>query len=343
MWNIFEKNIYAFRLIGIVIVVTSLVIACEDGEDEEEELIGNWIELSDFEGVARTDAVAFSIGNKGYVGTGYDGYERLSDFWEYDVERNTWTQKADFPGVPRNGAIGFATETKGYIGTGYDGVNKLKDFWEFNPDSNKWVQRADFAGSARYGAIAFSINNKGYVGTGFDGNYLKDFWQYSPETDKWEQKVSLGGSKRRDAVGFVINGKGYVCTGLNNGKYEDDFWEYSPESDTWTEKRAISNATDEEFDDEYSGLVGNNKVAFSINGKGYLATGGSGSAGSQVWEYNPSLDLWEKKTALEGAGRTNAAVFTIGSRAYVTTGNSSGVYFDDIWAFEPDTEYNEYD
>ena len=342
MRKMFERKIHVAYCIGMVILLITFVLSCEDDEDEEE-LVGNWIELSDFEGVARIDAVAFSIGNKGYVGTGYDGYERLKDFWEYDVERNTWTQKADFPGVPRNGAIGFATDTMGYIGTGYDGVNRLKDFWEFNPDSNKWFQRADFEGFARYGAIAFSINNKGYIGTGFDGNYLKDFWEYSPDIDKWEQKVSVGGSKRREAVGFVINGKGYVCTGLDNGTYEDDFWEYSPESDIWTEKRAISDATDEDFDDDYSGLIGINKVAFVINEKGYLATSGAGSAGSKIWEYDPSVDLWKEKTPLEGSQRANAVAFSIGNRAYVTTGNNGGVYLDDIWAFEPDAEYDEYD
>jgi len=38
----------------------------------------------------------FSIGNKGYVGTGdgYGGY--VTTFWEYDPSIDVWTQKADF-------------------------------------------------------------------------------------------------------------------------------------------------------------------------------------------------------------------------------------------------------
>lgn len=78
----------------------------------DEDLIGNWVGLSDFDGIPRTDAVGFSIGNKGYIGTGYDGDERRVDFWEYDITRNTWTQKADLPGVARNGAIGFGIRKK---------------------------------------------------------------------------------------------------------------------------------------------------------------------------------------------------------------------------------------
>jgi N-acetylneuraminic acid mutarotase len=333
-----------YSLIILFILPISLIFhGCKDDDDDSEDFVGNWIELSDFEGVPRSDAVGFTIGDKGYVGTGYDGTDRLNDFWEYDTERNTWMQKADFPGAARNGAVGFGTDTRGYIGTGYDGIKKLKDFWEFNPDSNIWVQKADFGGSARYGAVGFVINNKCYIGTGYDGKYLKDFWEYDPESDMWNQKVSVGGSKRKDAVGFVIYGKGYICTGINNGAYGDDFWEYDPATDTWTEKRSISNATDDDFDDDYTSITGINKTAFSIDGRAFIATGGQGSTSSIVWEYDPVADLWEQKTSFEGVSRIEAVSFTIGNRAYLTTGRSSGYYFDDIWAFEPDSEYDEYD
>lgn len=46
----------------------------------------------------RTEAVAFSIGNKGYVGTGsYNSYPTpLDDFWEYTPETNTWLKLLAF-------------------------------------------------------------------------------------------------------------------------------------------------------------------------------------------------------------------------------------------------------
>ena len=325
-------------------ILLLLVSRCgEDNGDVDEELIGNWIELSDFEGVPRTDAVAFSIGNKGYVGTGYDGSDRLNDFWEYDPQLNNWTRKADFPGAPRNGAVGFGTDTKGYIGTGYEGVNRLKDFWEYDPATNTWVQISDFGGTARYGAVAFAIDNKGYIGTGYDGNALKNFWEYDPSTDQWTQKLSLGGGKRRDAVAFVIEGKGYICTGIDNGVYEDDFWEYDPVADKWNSKRSIVDRSDEDYDDDYTSIIGINKVAFSINGKGYVATGGTGTAGTNVWEYNPISDLWEQKTSLEASGRIEAVGFSIGDLGYITTGRNGSYYFDDMWGFEPKVEQKDLD
>jgi N-acetylneuraminic acid mutarotase len=342
-------------LLAIAFAVTMLTISCKD-KTPATELVGNWITMSEFDGLPRSDAVGFAIGTKGYVGTGYnpdatststddtlwsDG--RAKDFWEYDPDKNTWNRRAPFPGGFRNGAVGFGTDTKGYIGTGYDGKKSVDDFWEYDPVLDTWAQKATFGGGPRYGAVGFAINNKCYIGTGYNGYYLKDFWEYDPATNAWTKKAGLSGSKRTSAVGFVILGKGYICTGMNNGAYIDDFWEYDPLTDVWTAKRAISNATDQTFDDNYTTLTGVSKVAFSMNDKGYIATGGQGVATTIVWEYDPVTDLWEQKTAFEGTARVDAVAFVVGSRAYVATGRSSSYYFDDVYAFEPGSVFNDND
>ena len=329
------NEIFVSLILGALSLL--LVSGCSDDDDDDsEDLVGNWVERSDFEGVPRSDAVAFTIGDKAYVGTGYDGSERLNDFWEYDPARNNWTRKADFPGVARNGAVGFGTDEKGYVGTGYDGTNRLNDFYEYDPAADAWTKIEDFGGSARYGAVAFAINGKGYVGTGDDGNFLKDFWEYNPGTGAWTSLISLEGKKRRDAVAFVIDGKGYVCTGINNGSYEDDFWVYDPATGDWDKLRDIANnADDSDYDDDYTTITGINKVAFSVGGKGYVVTGGKGTTGTVAWEYNPDTDLWLERTSLEATSRIEAVGFAIGDLGYVTTGRNSSYYFDDLWAFEP--------
>jgi N-acetylneuraminic acid mutarotase len=334
--NMTYKEVKRWIKALVLILTMPFFYSCNNGD---VALVGNWIRLSDFDGIPRSDAVGFSIGNKGYLGTGYDGDDRHTDFWEYDVTRNSWTQKADIPGVARNGAIGFGTDTKGYLGLGYDGKNKLKDFYEYDPASNTWTQKADFGGTARYGAVAMTISNKGFVGTGYDGVYLKDIWQYDPSNDTWTQKASIGGSKRRDAACFVINGKGYILTGIDNGSYLTDFWEYDPGADLWAKKRAIDNLSDESYDDKYSTIKGICKVGFTVNGKGYLATGGQ-TTGIETWEYNPSTDLWIEKTSFEGTIRQDAVGFGIATRGYILTGKSSSYYFDDIWGFDPDATAN---
>jgi len=140
-----------------------------------------WTKKADFEGNARSGAVGFSIGNKGYIGTGSDGVSNSKEFWEWDQATNVWTKKVDFPGNARIFAISFSIGNKGYIGTGNDGTSNCKDFWEWDQATNVWTRKADFEGNARSGAVGFSIGNKGYIGMGWDStSNLKDFWEYDP-------------------------------------------------------------------------------------------------------------------------------------------------------------------
>lgn len=335
----------------ILLLSTVFVLnGCDD--DDDEDLWGNWVKLGSFEGLPRTDAVAFIIGDYAYVGTGYNGEEdeRLRDFWRYDPQYDTWEEVASLPeeAPARNGAVAFSAAGKGYVGTGYDdNENKLKDFWEFDPDegdAGTWTRIDDFPGTARYAAIAFGINDKGYVGTGYDDNRLKDFYQYDPATGQWTQKMSVGGSKRRDAVAFVLNNKGYIFMGVDNLDYVTDAWMYDPETDVWNELKEITSGTndDESYDDDYS-IVGTKAVAFTLDGYAYITTGGPGYAGNRTWEYDPETDLWEEKTNFEGSSRSDAVAFTVNGQAFVATGNSSGYYFDDVWTFYPDEEEDEND
>lgn len=56
---------------------------------------------ANFGGTARTGAVGFSIGTKGYIATGQTATAYTKDVWEYDQATDTWAQKADFRGPER--------------------------------------------------------------------------------------------------------------------------------------------------------------------------------------------------------------------------------------------------
>jgi hypothetical protein len=192
-------------------------------------LSGIWTQKANFGVTGRNSAVSFSIGSKGYIGTGYEGLVGKSDFWEYDPIGNSWTQKANFGGTARYDAVGFSIGSKGYIGTGYDGVRR-NDFWEYDPIGNSWTQKANFGGTARNDAVGFSIGSKGYIGTGYDNvSERNDFWEYDPTANLWIQKANFGGTARYVAVGFSIGSKGYIGTGYD-GSAKNDFWEYNPAS-----------------------------------------------------------------------------------------------------------------
>jgi hypothetical protein len=157
---------------------------------------------------ARSWAVGFSIGDKGYIGTGTQdksGVFYYQDFWEWDQATNIWTQKANFGGTHRSYAVGFSIGTKGYIGTGED-VNNVdkKDFWEWDQTTNVWTKKADFGGTARGYAKGFSIGTKGYIAMGIDASWttaFKDLWEWDQNTNIWffhrEQRVHRNWRKWR--------------------------------------------------------------------------------------------------------------------------------------------------
>lgn len=235
-----------------------------------------WTRKADFAGGFRTEAVGFSIGSKGYIGTGWDGANLKNDFWEYDPNTNIWTQKLNFGGLPRENAVGFSIGSKGYIGTGETNSGSANDFWEYDPNANTWTQKANFGGITRYAAVGFSIGSKGYVGTGYP--QLKDFWEFTPAGSglgTWSQKADFGGEGRAFAVGFSIGTKGYIGTGNNDPKNE--FWEYDQVSNLWSKKANVG---------------GKDKSAAcgcAVGNKGYIGAGYEDTGLpllDELWTYN---------------------------------------------------------
>ena len=307
-----------------------------------------WTQKADFGGTGRMGAVGFSIGNKGYIGTGISGNSPLKDFWEYNQIANTWTQKADFSGIARGYAVGFSIGDKGYIGTGSDenGFIFYKDFWEYDGNSlsatyNTWTQKADFNGTARWGAIGFSLGNKGYTGTGFDGSYKKDFWEYTPGPGlmggAWMPKANFGGIARYNAVGFSMIDKGYVGTGHDGTHFYKDFWEYTPGvglmGGAWIPKVDFQGIT---------GTTGKRAkaIGFSINTSpmptGYIGIGyGFSNTYNDFWEYNSFFNTWSQVEYFGGGIRTSGVGFSIGNKGYIGTGFDGFQKRKDFWEYCP--------
>jgi len=337
-----------------MLAIIAPIVSCSGSSDDD--LVGNWVKIGAFSGIPRTSATGTTLDGYGYLGLGYNYTkdERLTDFWKYDASSSTWEQLSDFPGSGRTNAVSFAVDGKLYVGTGFDGTSgvRLSDFYAYNPSAaegeDEWTSVAALDVEGREGMTSFSINNVGYVlgGEDADGTAYKDMYAYEPNTDSWSKVADFGGDKRSNAVAFVIDNIAYVCTGISNGSYPNDFYKYDPTEGsigTWTELRKISDISDDSYDDDYD-IIRTNAVAFTCDGKGYIATGGKGSSGTDVWEYNPTTDLWVEKTSFEGSSRYNAVAFTINNIGYVLTGQQgTSSNFDDMYRFEPNAEYEEND
>lgn len=342
-----KSNIARTLVLMTGIMLTTF--SCTDDATSSDQS-GNWVSGNYYEGQPRFGAVSVVIGNKAYVGLGYDGDDYFSDFYVYDPDRELWDDIAPFPGVARERAVAFAINGKAYVGLGYNRdleTEELRDFWEFDPnvgEKGTWTQLDDFIGTARYNAVGFSIGGRGYVGTGYDGTYYRsDFYSFNPETGDWTETASFKGGKREDALAVVYQGKAYLCGGRNNGSFARDLWVFDPEAADWTE---LTPDDDASYYDEFTDAVQRySATAFLMNEKIYIGTGitTSGTIGNDIFEYDPATGKWDEKTEFEGSSRYLAVSFTVNGRGFLGLGQNSSRRWDDFWEFFPTDEYDDGD
>lgn len=298
---------------------------------------GIWSPKANFSAGTRYGAFYFSIGSKGYVGTGTDDTSPYkTDLWEYDAHSGVWTQLADFAGGVRSYAIGFSVGSKGYAGTGISASYSWKDdMWEYDPASNTWAIKDTFPAGPRYHFAAFTVGTKAYLGTGeyregpwTNSTYYNDFWEFDPAaapTHQWTQKADVPLQGRTAARGFSIGSKGYIGFGVY---YYDtrmnDLWEYDPPTDTWTRKADLP------AEGRYQPAL------FSLGTKGYVVGGHFYSGLKDVWEFDPAAPdatAWTRLEDFPGEPRSFAVGMTIGETAYVGLGTNGAVPLGDWWSY----------
>ncbi len=260
-----------------------------------------WLKRTSFPGTPRSNATAFAVGGKGYVGIGFDGVNMLQDFWQFNPATNSWSQVANFGGTARYGAAGFGLDTTthfGYVCCGFDG-NYNRDLWQYNPANNTWTQKSSLGGSKRQNPVVFVYKQQAYLVTGQNnGSYPNDFWTYNGTTDAWTVLRPIGtvdtnpydalyGSniERSDASAFIMNNKAYVVFGIRSGALLNTCWEYTFDNtnggspDTWIQKTA------------FEGTARMDAIGFSVKNQGYVATGGNQNGtvvSDDIWTFFPN-------------------------------------------------------
>lgn len=237
-----------------------------------------WTQLPDFPGAPRSNAAAFSLGNYGYVGTGWDEVNIYQDFYQYDPAAKVWNKKANYPD-PRYDAVGFAVQGKGYIGTGFN-VYAKNDFFRYDPDQDSWTLVPGTSGnfSKRRGAVAFVYKDKAYIVTGSNnGVMVRDMWSFDPsQASAWHPLANITNTdtrtfddgysdiQRENATAFVSEDMAYLATGKNNSILLST-WAYDFANDQWSRRTAYPKAP----------RIG--AVSFTIKGLSFLGTGYSGN------------------------------------------------------------------
>lgn len=313
-----------------------LVLILFSGFFGYSQVPNSWTKRSDFGGLKRERAVAFSANGYGFVGTGIDTAENvLRDFWRYDALTDSWTQVADLPGTVRRDAVAFALNDFGYVTTGLNadesnevGAMKLSDMWKYDPTANSWSVVASYPGNSGQGvyfAAAFVVEGYAYVVGGKWGpnSYSNELFRYDPVLDQWTALAAFPGGVRYQLSAFGIGDKGYVGLGTDQDLYRNDWWEYKPSTNTWA-PRADLPASERA-----------NAATFTIDDRGFVCTGSNGGVLGDLWEYNPYSNTWISRAPYGGSARKSATAFVLDNRAYLGTGKGASGKKQSFYEYNP--------
>ena len=284
---------------------------------------GGWSQVDSFPGEGRYAGVAFVIGNKAYVGTGFipqdvqNSKKWFKDFYECEYVNGKLT-------------------------------------WSKTPI-------AEYPGGGICDAVAFSLNGVGYVGTGStaDGDIVKDFYSYTPASG-CNRIEGFPGDSRRGAVAMTFNDnkEAVICLGARtqSGGYVTDVVRFNPNNTPmWKLGEPLVDRDGQDFDDDYNKIPRVYAVSFTSTldnnvELGYVATG-AGAYSRTCWEYNFNEDRWREVTELIGviASRVQGVGFSVSGYGYIGLGSAgvqvsatAGSYYKDLWKFTPGIEEDDY-
>lgn len=118
-----------------------------------------------------------------FIFGGYDGVNRLNDFYEFNTDNNTWQEViysgSGLPPSARHSSCAIVYDGSMYVFGGYDG-NCKSDLHRFNFETNTWNEMKKvptlFWPRERYRTSAALYKDHMYVYGGHDGSkQLEDF------------------------------------------------------------------------------------------------------------------------------------------------------------------------
>ena len=281
-------------------------------------------EFDSFIGEARrTEGTSayFVIGDKGYLLGGDIGPTYISNLYSYIpvLTSGRWGELNLYGGGPMIWQSVAATDTRVFIlgGLGNGGVVK-DDFYGYAMD-NLWVPRTK-GPDAAYSRAGFALNNNEvvYVG-GKKDTANNEVWAYNVSLDTWSRKADFP-VNQYGGIAVTIDGNAYVGLGKNTaGVGNNQLWKSSGGLTGWTPEPA---GTD---------LSGNVLAGVTFNGKIYVIDKSSFNQ-YFIFEYDPTDQVWNRKSELPYYTWNIQFMYSIGNRIYIGFANTNKVVmYDPSW------------
>jgi len=230
-----------------------------------------------------------------YIFGGYDGSNRVNDFYEFNIEKKTWSlyPAGGQPPTPRDRHVGVVHGNSFYVFAGFDGTQRVNDFFEFSFDSNQWspvVPSSGFAPTPRHSHAAVVHGRTMFVFGGYDGSYRSDFHEYDFLSCIWSPVSATGRVPRARyrATAVVYSSSMFLFGGHDGTRHLNDVNIFDFESRSWSSPSTEGPAP----------IPRDSHVAV-VHGKSMYVFGGStGSAMNDFHELNLETQRWSPVQAM---------------------------------------------
>lgn len=298
-----RKNYY-------LLLLSLFTISCTHAQDV-------WYFVDDFPGLGRDDAATFTIGEYGYVGTGFaEGFQPTRDFYRFNMLSENWETAAFLPlGKERQYASGFAYDTSGFLFGGLGNGQTYKDLWRYSSTNDTWTLIDSIPSFGRYGTTNFVLGDKVYFvgGKNSQGITTDEVWCYQITSGTWTQKNPFPDSLWR-ASSAVASNLAFITMGSSGSNHYLEIYSYDDVNDSWAIETTFPMP---------EGLAYHQSQYF--NGHIYVIFGMSSdqTTTNQVWKYQPLVQNWSSHTVSNYAPRKGGCSFIYNDNLFYTTGLDS--------------------
>jgi len=321
-----------------------------DGDDGEcKSAINQWsaVKYTGMPPRQRSLHAGIMVDDSLYIFGGYDGSNRVNDFYKFSFKASKWTQITATGASPsaRDRHVVVSHGCKIYIFAGYDGNNRVNDFWQYDTEHEVWTIVDAAIGqppTPRHSHSGVEYNGSMYVFAGYDGNYRSDFHRFNFSQRKWSIVPVKGtvpkARYRTSAVAY--KNRMLVVGGHDGAKHLNDFHQFNFDTLEWSLVETMGQVAPPSPRDSHSAVVCGDTM--------YLFGGSTGSARNDLYSFSFETYQWHEVRPASTAGQKAAVPCprfchtceVYNNSLFIFGGYDGQQRLNDFWQFRLATEIN---
>lgn len=274
---------------------TPIELATDVDEGDGKPFLNQWnlVKSSGIPPRQRSLHAGIVVGDCLYIFGGYDGSNRVNDFYKFSFKAAKWSQIVSTGATPsaRDRHVVVSHGDKIFIFAGYDGNNRVNDFWQYDTSHEVWSIVEALHGNPptpRHSHSGVDYDGSMYIFAGYDGNYRSDFHRYNFALQKWSI-VSVKGpvpKARYRTSAVAYKNRMLVVGGHDGAKHLNDFYQFNFESLEWSLVETTGQVPPPSPRDSHSAVICGDSM--------YLFGGSTGSARNDLYSFNFQTDQWQE-------------------------------------------------